>query len=93
MIIITSALNDFYYLIVMIKRGYMSKRINWEKRTTRIAGYSFLIVAVFIVSLFVIPFKFFFISAAFVLIALREVEKELHKSDYKSVKFIGKKTG
>ena len=74
------------------QRGVMQKGYNEGRKTFRIVGYSFLIVAVFIISLFVIPFKFFFISAAFVLIALREVEKELHKTDIKSMKFLSKKS-
>jgi hypothetical protein len=62
-----------------------------RRNIARILWYSAGIVSVFVVSLFVIPFQYFFISAAFVLIALREVEKELHNIDVKSVRYLGKK--
>ena len=78
------------YIITI--RGVMDNIYKSKRKVTRILGYFVVIVIVFVISLFVIPFKFFFISAAFVLIALREIEKEFHKSDMKTFRFFGKKS-
>ena len=53
------------------------------KRMIKIVGYSVFVVMVFTFSLILLPLKFFFVPAFFVLVVLREVEKEVKRSEIK----------
>lgn len=61
------------------------------RNASKIVVYAVFILAIFSLSLFVMPFEFFFVSAVFVLIALRGVEKELEKFGHKPTQLFGRK--
>ncbi len=61
-----------------------------SKKSFKIALYSLLSILIFSFSLLLMPFEFFFISAIFVLIALRAMEKELKNFDRNTIQSAGR---
>lgn len=61
------------------------------RKNGKIVFYAVFIMTIFSISLFIMPFEFFFVAAVFVLVALRGVEKELQKLGPKPTHLFGRK--